>query len=273
MTERDIELLSDLFLHRMATAEQFIALGYYSSIQRCNTRCRQLFDSGLLLRHRLPITGSTTGTILYSVAAAAATIIATQIDWDVAEVRRLTRTEYVPLSVQHMLRVVDIRIIVQKSSVDRGFEVQWLPELQCHHAYSIRFQNQLEPTREVFKPDGYFCISPSAACPLHLFLECDMGTTSQQRWLKRFQLYNQYAATGLLKSRYSTDSYLVLIVTTSLRRVDHLRQLAEEAKFFGALITTFQKLGSEGPFAPVWFSAASREPRTLTSYDHDRRSR
>jgi|GEM_PF-1405103 len=261
---RDRLLLADVFLQRYMTAGQILGLGcYFHSLSRLNERLRALFDHGLLLRHLLPLAHDG-GPVIYSAAPAAAPIIAGEIGWDVAQVRRLIRHGSPPTTLQHCLRVTDIRIAFQKAGRSAGIRMEWRPELLCRHRYRYRADGKADWSETAFKPDGYLRLQGGSGAARHLFLECDLDNVSEGRIaVKLSEAYRRYLELGLFARRYGGDGFGILFVTTHTARRDRLVRLAEQAGAKNALVTTFAELEAGGALGTIWHVPGGHSPASL----------
>ncbi len=112
--------------------------------------------------------------------------------------------------------------------------------------------------------------------PQLLFLEADNATEPGERagmfehdqtdFARKIVGYDAYARSGGHLEQFGTDNFRVLTVTTSERRLAHLKQITENAggraRFW---FTTFAKLRADTVLTePIWAVAGREEPHTLT---------
>src|SRR5690349_11483161 len=85
ITKRDIALLSALLTRRVLTAEQFVALGFFSSRIRANARLRKL-RAARLIREIAGLPFATTAKN-YELATASVPLVSEALDLDFSETR------------------------------------------------------------------------------------------------------------------------------------------------------------------------------------------
>jgi hypothetical protein len=221
LTERDEELVVDLYLHRAMSRLQIQNL-YFNSLSRVNMRLRQLYDHGYLMRHYLPL--ARYGSLaIYTPGPSAIPIIAVRTETEPTEVRRHCRSDRGPVYLEHGLAIVDFRLALKRavSHYSTVRLVEWLPECKCRHEFEIRRLGGGSWRIEVFKPDAYFRLLANDG-PKDYFAEIDLGNTSHAEFLKKIKIHKRYLTAGLFEPRYGNTSFRTLILTTSKSRQDNL---------------------------------------------------
>ena len=255
LTDRDRELLCDLFLHQAMSREQIQTL-YFGSLTRCNTRLRRLFDGGFVRRHFLPWAPYGSQAI-YSIGASAVTVVASRLEREPDEVRRHSRARK-PQFLRHTLEIVEFYLRLRRAGRSCG-EVElerWLPEILVRHDYDVRAPGG-RWHREVFRPDAFFRLIRGERY-WNYFVEIDLGNTSSGQWKSKLAHYRRYHESGLFRERFGCSSFTTLVVTSSDRREGHLRALVPDTRRDCVWFSTFERISDLGPLAPVWNDASGK---------------
>jgi hypothetical protein len=216
VTERDIRLVRDLALSHVLSRDQILALGYFSSVTRANTRLRELAKIGLVRRLETPFFCQS----LYAATKCAGEVVGPQV------ARLLKVRAPSPRFVQHALAVTEVRLVLRRLA-----EGEW------------RFEQQLwrslegSPKREI-RPDGLYLASHAS------FVEVDLGHVSLSKFREKLLSYRALAHSGACRNLYRFDSFRVLVVTTGPLRSRHLRRQLPPDPGFELLMRTFSDLGA-----------------------------
>ena len=102
-------------------------------------------------------------------------------------------------------------------------------------------------------PDGYFCLVVPQG-KTRFFLEVDRGTEPHAKFKPQVAVYEAYTRSGQYQARYHAKSLRVLIVTTTPRRLTHLKTVTKSAggdrKYW---FTTIDRITPETVLtAPIW---------------------
>ncbi|MDO8655352.1 MAG: replication-relaxation family protein [bacterium] len=241
----------DLYIHRIMSRDQIIALGYFKSVGRCNSRLRQLFDCGFV-RRVFPQNGRYGAQALHAVNRAAVGILIARIGADEPDVANQVRREVAPMFLEHTLAIVDCRIRLEHEAPNIGARVElWLPELLCRHEYSVRDGDGQRWQKRVLKPDAFVQLRSQGVARC-FFLEVDMGHVSLGRFERKISTYSEYVRLGLFKDAYDEHGFTVLTVTTGRRRLSNLKSLVSQAEHPRFLFTTFESLDEGSIFDCVW---------------------
>ena len=227
LEERDLELLCDVFLHRLMLRSQIERL-HFGSTSYCNVRLRQLFDHDLLDRYYLPLSlyGSQG---IYSLGAAAITMVARKLDWEPDVVKSQANRHKTPQFLEHTLAINEARLALREAlETSPTWELQeWRCEIQCHHEYEAAINGSAY--RDVFKPDGFVRlrdkITGQNAC---FFLEMDMGHVSSRKFAEKLELHMRYLESGTFACRYEENAFYTLVITTGPGRLKNLKTLVEK---------------------------------------------
>jgi len=220
ITARDVRLLRDLTLSHVLARDQLIALGYFNSVTRTNTRIRFLRKLGLLKVLPTPFFNQA----LYGITAKASEVVGERLA-PLAAARADS-----PRFLQHALCVTNLRITL----LNRGAE-RFLFEQQVSASFTYGGK-----TYEV-RPDG---MAIQGGIPLAL--ECDMAHAPAAKIVARLKAYDAFVASGEAKRQWHADDFGLLIVTPSPARARRLAALAQQCRF-SVVTKTFLQLGVECP--------------------------
>lgn len=211
LTRRDISVLRDLALSHVLSRDQLIALGYFGSVTRVNTRLRDLTSQGFVKRLDTPFYGQS----LYMASKAASEAIGERVG------PLLLGRAASPRFIQHALNTTNVRIALTVRS-----EGTW------------KFEQQLwrKVGKHEVRPDGLLM----AKAPI--FIEVDMGHVSISKFKEKITAYRALALSGDCAKLYGFDSFRVLTITTGELRARHLRRALIEGSGFEFLTQTFSDI-------------------------------
>lgn len=222
-TGRDVEIAADLFAHRALSRDQLIALGRFGSVPRCNARMARLVLAGWARRFEHALRGSR-AQHLYGPGPAAAPKIAERLGAGLEDVLGPCRRSVAPLFLEHTLALGDLRIVFEKRARLAGAGgFRWLPEALCRHEYSLRTLGGAWRKR-VFQPDACFRMSGPDRV---VFVELDLGNVSMPAFERKVVSYREYLGSGVFGSAYRAESFGVLVLGTTARRIEALSQVAK----------------------------------------------
>lgn len=212
LTCRDHELLRDMAFSHALSRDQMIALGYFQSITRVNTRIRQLAGIGLVRRLDTPFFSQS----LYGVAPKAAELLDARLS------RLIAARDASPRFLRHALTATDVRIALTRRS-----NAAW------------RFEQQLWRKVDEYevRPDGLL----EAAIPV--FIEIDLGHVSLPKFKSKLLGYRALALSGQCASLYGFSDFRLLAVTTGRLRSRHLSRQMPADPGFEFLVQTYAELG------------------------------
>ena len=224
LTERDTRLVRDVALSHALCRDQFIALGYFSSVTRANTRLRELAGAGLLR----PIATPFHSQRIYVAGPRALRVVGERISTLISP-----RSE-TPRFLRHALCTASIRIaICAETGGDWRFEQQ----------ARVRF-NFLGSDCEV-RPDGLVIAGQRV-----IAVETDLGHTPSPKFAERLRAYRSLAESGRSRAAWGADRFELLVVTTGPLRAARLRRLASREPGFAFRCESHDRLGV--PFAGSW---------------------
>ena len=263
LQERDLQLLADLFLHRLMSRGQLERL-YFTSASRCNVRLRQLFDHKLVERYYLPLAPYGAQSI-YSLGEAGILPVSRRLEWEINEVKRQARRHKTPQFLEHTLAINETRLAFRDALADSPVWKmdRWIPEIQCRHDYDIRGASG-SWQREVFKPDGFVRLqNRETRQKSDYFFEIDRGHTSSGKFADKLDSYARYLQSGLFEQMFGAATFRTLVITTGPLRLKNLRALVEGQGNRLFCFTTFDEVESEGVLSPIWRFPLEKELRSL----------
>lgn len=217
LTDRDFRLIRDLALSHVLSRDQILALVYFTSVTRANTRLRELSRIGVAKRLETPFFGQS----LYSVGASACEILGVRLGAIVS-----ARSES-PRFLQHALYTTNVRIAL----LDRG-SLGW------------RFEQQLRTTFEhgghqlEVRPDG-LALLPS----LPTAIEVDLGHVAPSKFKAKLFAFDAFVRSGEAQRLWELPDVRLLTLTTGSKRAAHLTRLASAFPAIDFLCVPFEELG------------------------------
>jgi hypothetical protein len=96
-----------------------------------------------------------------------------------------------------------------------------------------------------------------------LFIEVDRGTESGRVWREKARTYKLLAFSGEFERIFRQLRFRVLVLTTTPRRLDHIRRAVREETPKLFWFSTFDILNSDSFFGPVWLRPTGEEKVSL----------
>jgi len=287
LTERDINIILDVYKHRYLKTSQIQQL-HFPSERTTTRRLKFLIDAKLLKHFNVPNIPER----IYQVSSQGANLVAQHQGVAVADLL-WSRTTAAPKDyyfMQHFLAINDFRIQTTEACQNSDTQLSgFIPEYYGHKHSSGRITKHIKdfvfgldnPTEKIsHTPDAVFALSRNAAASpggalggsssALFFLEIDRGTEvlsdPDKGFLKMIRYYLSYAKSAKFKS-YQEEfkgcqfrNFRLLIVTSSGQRLDNMRQtissrmelVSPVLRFF--LVTTFDKIEIETFWQPIWQS-------------------
>lgn len=240
LTERDVEVICDLYRYRYLSSEQVARL-HFQSQQTANRRLRFLLSQDYLKFFTVPAIPER----IFGLAKAGAEIVAEHLSVESSDLRwshplKVPRDHYF---MKHFLQVTDFRINLANSAQKRDIKLLgFIPEYytdKTDHGKSKKhirdfIIDAINPSERLsHTPDGVFALEKDAKSAL-FFLEMDRGTETvsspDKGVLKALKFYLNYWNDGKYQ-RYREDfecgefkGFRVLLVTTSPVRIENIRE-------------------------------------------------
>jgi Replication-relaxation len=215
---RDQHLLSELRTLRVVDREQARRVASFASVRRTNARLLLLTRAGFLRR-----------SFIGSVGAGRRALYRLPSD----------RARTSPAFLAHQLALNDVYLRMKGADAE-GVRLQVWRTFAQPVASSIPLV-----------PDAYAEVSGEGIYQ-SLFIEVDRGTESGRVWREKARLYKRLAFSGEFERTFGQWRFRVAVLTTSSRRVEHIRRaVAEETdKLFW--FSTFDILSGDSFFGPAW---------------------
>jgi len=190
-----------------------LALGYFGSITRVNTRLRELAQLDLVRVLETPFYAQR----LYAPGSKARQVLPERIG------NLIKGREQTPRFLQHALATTNVRIaLTHKTSSGWKFEQELWRKLD---GIEIR-------------PDGLLLSETP------IFVEVDMGHVAPAKFREKLLAYESLASSGRCQRLYGFRSFRVLTVTSGALRAKHLRRLMLPDASFSFLAQTFADIGA-----------------------------
>jgi len=228
---RDRQLLSELAVMRIVDRELAKEVAGFKSITRANARLLALTQAGFLRR-------SFVGTIsggrkaVYSLAKKAMTFGGSGGP---------TGKAHSELFLEHQLAVNQIYVNVKHRPI---------PAPECMFKRWINFSRLLSKNCSII-PDGYFEFSHNSVIK-PLFLEVDLGTEALRIWQRKIEGYLKLAVSGEFQKLFRQSQFKVLVIATTQRRVENIRQLTAKLTDKIFRFTSFEIIKREGFWTAIW---------------------
>jgi len=230
---RDLNLLRELAILRVADCEQVKVVARFGSTTRANTRLLQLVRAGLLRRFFLGSGGGRKA--LYALSPKGA---------ELAQVpnrgprRRQDEVLVADYFIGHQLAVNALYCTLKYQPLPAGITFRrW-----------VAFHEPVTSSLGLI-PDGYVELD-SAAGTTASFVEVDLGHESLAIWRQKIRNYLQLALGGDFQKLFGQDRFRVLVLANSERRLHSIRKAVAavtEKLFWFATLDSISSF-----FAPVW---------------------
>jgi hypothetical protein len=249
LTENDIEILKQVYEHRLLQVDHLIALTERPHKQ-LHRRLLKLIERNYLARIVLPAQKH-----IYTLGRAAAPALVEQgiapkelIDF------RLRHHELKELFLKHTMMIVEIHATLELAA--RNSHIKLAAWKEGEEIYdSINVSEHGRQRRLPVRPDGFFTLQDTNRPPdrnrIHFMLEADRSTTTQTRFKDKIVAYWNYLQSGKQEQRYGIKHFRVVTVTLTDARAANLAQMAVEVtppqlrKFF--LFTSLKHFSIEHP--------------------------
>jgi hypothetical protein len=233
---RDLELLRELAVMRVADREQVKIAAGFGSTTRVNTRLLALTRAGLLRRFFLGSGGGRKALYALSLKGA-----------EVAQVpcrgprRRQNEMLVADFFVQHQLAV---------NAVYCGLKFGPIPVPRVRFVQWLTFHEPIADGLSLI-PDGYVEFSTPSGIDAS-FIEVDLGHEGLAVWKEKTRQYVQLALSGKYERQFRQARFRVLVLANSERRLQSIRATVAGVT---QKIFWFASLGvihSKKFFGPVW---------------------
>jgi hypothetical protein len=264
LTERDRQLLVAVHRHGFMTTD-LIELALFPprngarswSSSKAYERMRDLWLWGYLERIELPVARVLGGRrpFLYALGQQGVALVEERMGTTTLPVqpRRLDRLDH--LFIDHDLKAAALWAnVLAQLRHRRGCRWLWLGERELR-AKRMRVRSPQGNYWLPFLPDAYFeVVYPDGDVQVYL-VEIDMGTLTLRRFARKVQAFEAALEDGVFRRHFpDRDEFEVLVLTSSRRRLQSLRQVAARVVHGGRhdrwCFATFEAL------APTTFGGA-----------------
>ncbi len=211
-------LLKDLALSHVLSRNQIIALGYFTSVTRLNTRLRKLRESGMVRTLPTPFFQQS----LYAVDQQAKPFMGDRLNTLIAN------RGPSPRFLQHALSITNVRISLSQ----RG-------------ATAWRFEQQLWTAFDYL--GSHFIVLPAGMAVIgndRLLIEVDLGHVAPLKFRQKLLAYDAFLLSGACKRLWGMDAYSLLTVTTGKQRARTLSKLMPSGAAVSMQVKLFEELGA-----------------------------
>jgi hypothetical protein len=212
---------------RVVDREQAKAVAGFRSTTRANARLLALTRAGLLKRASVG-----NGRAVYWLA---------QAELQRARKKGDLAKEPAALFLRHRLEINRLHLLVEYASIPNpgwwfaGWQGFWAPPSQTLPLI----------------PDGYFELRSQQGVRAS-FVEIDLGTEAIPILTKKARLYIQLATSGEFTSLFGREQFRVLLITTSDRRLAHIREAIAKVTDKIFWLATFEVLCPDKFWAASW---------------------
>jgi hypothetical protein len=238
LQERDLRLLEALETMRVIDREQAMVVASFRSRTRANERLLALTQAGHLKRA--------------FVGRRQAVYWQANRPLHQEKKRGDAAAEPASLFLHHQLEINRVHLLVQYSSIP--FRGWWFGQWQS-------FQKPLSGALPLI-PDGYFELSSSQGFR-PAFVEVDLGTEAVPILAKKASLYLQLAASGEFSQIFGRSQFRVLLITTSDRRLQNIRQAIAKITDKIFWLGTFDAIAGEKFWTAAWLRPTGDQLQSL----------
>ena len=245
--ERDLVLLSQLWIMHVADRKQLMAAAGFTSITRINTRLLALVRTGILRRFFIGCEGGRKA--LYALSAKGAQLI----DMPRRGPRR-PQDEFLvaDFSVLHQLAINNVYCTLRFGRIP-------IPQVQF-----VNWMGFTEPITTDLRliPDGYVEFRTPSGIDSS-FIEVDLGHEALSVWKEKAAHYKQLAKSGDFARRFEQSRFRVLVLVNSARRARAIRAAVAavtEKLFWFAML---DEVDGEKFFGPVWLRPMGQTQQSI----------
>lgn len=271
-TERDGEILKMVNDCRILRSDQLERL-FFQSRSTAQFRLSRLFHHEFLERHFLSVVsgGPASSPALYTLGKRGAQLLISRYGYERSQLRVMKRDTLGWHVVEHVLTINEVRVAITVACREQGIElVEWRDEtvFRAQPDYVELKDKRGRSRQKPVLPDGYFCLNTPKG-KARFFLEVDRGTEALSKVAPQLQVYETYTSSGQYQQRFQARSLRILIVTTTLKRLDNLkavtRKVGGDRKYW---FTTLEQINPQTVLtAPIWQQLDSRSSLPLIDTD------
>jgi len=228
---RDVDALQAVHDYRVLRRDQIQKL-LFPSCNTANYRLQRLYQHGFLERRWCPVEyGQGSGRALYLMGNRGLQLLTQRLgNMPQATSYRIVRKTVRSPFLEHTLAVNDVRIAFSIAAQRERYGIQkWVREDDLKAAREYVYASTTTGTRRnvAIIPDAYFVLNLGDR-RAHFLLEVDCATETSHRWAQRVRAYLAYVGSGQYARRFGTTSLRILMTTTNLTRLTHLKRATEQ---------------------------------------------
>lgn len=234
--DRDRHLLAELGVMRIIDREMTKLVAGFGSTTQVNTRLLELTRAGLLRRFFIGSIGAGRKAI-YTLSPKGAELVHAKFGGIHRASGRLLLGDRF---IEHQTGINEVYLSLKCRTVPPGVRLhRWLT-----------FRQSISETAKL-TPDAYFELQAGDAVRA-MFLEVDLGTEALSEWHKKTAYYLQLAVSGEFAKRFQKPQFRILVVASSERRLNNIREVVAKSTDKVFWFTTFDSINRDGFWSPVW---------------------
>ncbi|SRR6266508_2489202 len=237
ITSRDLDILLAIYRFRFLT-RQLLEWTFFPS-ERADfdgrsslaaRRLQALHQAGYVQRLVLPmLPGTGRSPLVYALSSRGADAVASRLGVDREDVDWQPRhNRATAFFMEHTLAIA--RLCASLTAVLRGRDARigrWIGEGELRRRQTRVFEYPAHHWLPL-RPDGYFELHWPDDSKMEFFVEVDMGTETNERFVRKIRAYERYQREGFERD-YGRSRFEVLVVTSSAKRIDNLRRAVRRA--------------------------------------------
>lgn len=270
LTDRDCDILKIVNDCRILRSSHLENL-FFQSRSTAQFRLSRLFHHEFLERHFLSVVsgGPASSPALYSLGKRGVHVLISQFGYERNHIHMVKKDTIGWHILEHVLMINDVRIAIMQACKKEGIDlIEWREENAFRAAPDyVEIKDKRGRThKKPVLPDGYFCLNTPKG-KSRFFLELDRGTEVLSKVIPQLQVYETYTASGQYQDRFQAKSLRILIVTTTTKRLDNLKEVARKVggdrKYW---FTTFDQIKPDSILTePIWQQLGNVELHPLIS--------
>src|SRR3990170_3343714 len=236
-TPRDLDILVAVYRFRFLT-RQLVELAFFSredgDFDRRSSlaarRLQVLYEAGYVQRLVMPVLpGTGRSPAVYALSSRGADAVAAHLGVDRGEVDWTPKhNRATAFFMEHTLAIARLWASLEAALLDTDLRVaNWMSEAQLRRWDKRVFDREVHRWVPV-RPDGYFRLWRSRRSSLPCFVEVDMGTETNGRFVQKMRGYQVYRREER-RGKSGIADFRLLVVTSGVRRLENLRRVSSKA--------------------------------------------
>ncbi|MEZ4667874.1 MAG: replication-relaxation family protein [Anaerolineae bacterium] len=270
---RDVEIIRAVNDCQALTPEQILT-AFFGSKSPAYKRLRGLFDHQYLRRDQIPQVDidAPTSTTIYTILDLGAEALAANYGYTAEDMRYANKQVLDYRTLQHIRFLNDLRVAILRAVRESGdYEiVEWVDEKRFRAKPDKVYVGNNSKAKPIL-PDWYFALNTPLG-KARFFVEADTGTEPLSQVRSQFEIYHEYIVSGRYMERYQSRSLMILVMTSSQKRLANLKESIQRAGSADVYwLTTHDQIRQEevkaNPLmvfeAPIWQTVQSDEMKVL----------